>query len=456
MSKKTWKRLNKFIKETMKKTKVPGCVVGILHNDKKRTAGFGVTNINHPLPVNSETLFQIGSITKTFTATAIMRLVEMGKLDLDATVQTYIPNFKVVDEVATSNTTIRHLLTHVSGWVGDFFDDTGSGNDALACYVANMANLEQLAPLNTTWSYNNAGFCTAGYIIEKVTGKDYESVIHEFILNPLGLKNTYFNPTDVMLHRFVVGHHIKKTNTEVAQPWSLPRSAYPTGGIICNIYDLLQYASFQLSNGTVNNGNSTTTVLSPQSMLQMQSPQFKKRNNETIGLSWWINDTYKNHLISHKGGTMGQLSLLALIPDHKFAIAIFTNADSGDILIEKVKQWVLKEYLDFEIPRPIPIETTPLELATYVGRYCRPASEIELGIIANKLVAQITFKGGFPTKNSPPIPPSYPPMSLALCAKDRLLILDGRLKNLIIDVIRKSDGSIGWLSLSRRLHVRQT
>ena len=115
-------KLNDFVTQVMEKKKIPGVAVGVLYEGETYTAGFGVTNVDHPLSVTDETLFQIGSITKTFTGTAMMRLVEMEKLDIDATVRTYLPDFKVADETATSQATIRHLFTHTSGWVGDFFD----------------------------------------------------------------------------------------------------------------------------------------------------------------------------------------------------------------------------------------------------------------------------------------------------------------------------------------------
>ncbi len=166
-----WDHLCQFVGKVMQEKGVPGVAVGILHGVETAAAGFGVTNVDHPLSVTDETLFQIDSITKTFTATAIMRLVEMGKLKLDATVRTYLPGFKVAYESAASQATIRHLLTHMGGWFGDFFPDTGGGDDALRRYMVDMAELEQLAPIGTVWSYNNSGFCLAGYVIETVTGK---------------------------------------------------------------------------------------------------------------------------------------------------------------------------------------------------------------------------------------------------------------------------------------------
>ncbi len=117
---------------------VPGLALGLLHEDQPHSASFGVTSIDNPLPVTPDTLFQVGSITKTFTATAAMRLVAAGQLDRDAPVRTYLSDLQLRDADATARLTPRHLLTHTGGWMGDHFADTGRGDDALARYVCEL------------------------------------------------------------------------------------------------------------------------------------------------------------------------------------------------------------------------------------------------------------------------------------------------------------------------------
>lgn len=446
-----WDRLGEVVARVMAAKHVPGVAVGILDKGEVSSAGFGVTSVEHPLPVTDETLFQIGSITKTYTGTTIMRLVEMDKLDLDAPVRTYLPDFKVVDETAASEATMRHLLTHTAGWVGDFFDDTGAGDDALSEYVARMVDLEQLAPLGTAWSYNNAGFSLAGRLIEVVTEKSYEAAVKELVLEPLGLKCSYLDPGDVMTYRFAVGHHGGGEGSVVARPWPLPRSAYPAGGIVCNVLDLLRYARFHLGDGRLEDG---TQLLSTESMAQMQSPRVTVWGKEAWGLSWSVDETHGTRQVSHGGGTNGQVTWLGLYPEHDFAFAILTNADQGGRVTREVGQWIQKEYLEVEVPDPTPIESSEEELTQYVGRYSRPFSEIELGMLAGRLVGQVIYKRGFPTKDAPP-PPPPPPTAVGLCEKDRLLALDGPFKDAKAEVIRKPDGSVGWLRMSGRLHVRQ-
>ena len=446
-------RLSEFVVEVMEKKGVPGVVVGLLYEGETYAAGFGVTNVEHPLPVSDETLFQIGSITKTFTGTAMMRLTEMGKLNLDTTVRTYLPDFKVADETASSQATLRHLLTHTSGWVGDLFEDTGAGADALPKYVAKMANLEQLAPIGTVWSYNNSGFYLAGYVIEAVTGQSYQRALNELVLEPLGLENVCFDPGDVMTHRFAVGHRVTEEGAQVALPWPLPRAAHSAGGITCQVKDLLRYARFHMGDGTTEDG---TRLLKPGSLSLMRSPQVAIwGEKEAMGLAWFVRDVDGTRTISHGGGTVGQVSLLTLVPDRDFAVAVLTNANRGGSVTNRVSRWALKECLGLESPDPTPIESSVEQLAPYVGRYVRPFQDIELGILGGRLVGQVTPKGGFPSHDSP-VPPPPAPMSLALCEPDRLLVLDGPMKDSRAEAIRKADGSIGWLRASGRIHRRET
>src|SRR4029079_16833094 len=128
----------------------------------------------------------------TFTATAIMRLVEQGKVSLDEPVRTYLPEFKLRDEAVAAKVTVLQLLNHTAGWEGDMMDDTGDGDDALEKYVARMERLQQVSPLGTTVSYNNASLSVAGLIIARVCGTTYEQAIRDLLLDPMGLDHTFF------------------------------------------------------------------------------------------------------------------------------------------------------------------------------------------------------------------------------------------------------------------------
>jgi CubicO group peptidase (beta-lactamase class C family) len=453
----TFDQLCAFVDSEIAKRGVPGAAVGVLYGDETYTAWFGVTNADHPLPVTEETLFQIGSITKTFTCLAVMRLVEMGKLDLQALVRTYLPQFRVADEATSAQVTIWHLLTHVSGWEGDLFRDTGAGDDAMAKYMAEMADLEQLAPLGTVWSYNNSGFYLAGYLIEQVTGQSYEAAMAELVFAPLGLKRCFYSPGDVITHRFAVGHHAAASEAQVLRPWPLPRAAYPAGGIITDVHELLRYARFQMIDGSAagSDEGARIQVLQPETLSFMHSPQVDRwGKKEHMGLSWFVDNVGGARQLSHGGGTTGQISLLAIYPEHHLALAILTNADAGGAITDGVRRWVLVHYLGLEDPKPEPIEASEEDLATYVGFYARPSADVELGMLNGRLVGQMVFKQGFPSQDSP-IPPLPPPSALALCAPDRLLVVAGASEGSQVDVIRRPDGSIGWLRSGGRIYRRR-
>jgi len=129
------RQLGEYIEAEMARLHVPGVAVGVLHEGREFCGGYGVTSVENPLPVDPDTLFQIGSTTKTYTGTAAMRLVEQGKLDLDAPVRTYVPELKLRDEEVAANVTVLHLLNHTAGWEGDMMDSTGDGDGARAKYV---------------------------------------------------------------------------------------------------------------------------------------------------------------------------------------------------------------------------------------------------------------------------------------------------------------------------------
>lgn len=135
-------RVTATVAGTMKDAGVPGVALGVLAEGRRFTRGFGVTSVDNPLTVTDERLFQIGSISKTFPGTLVMQLVERGQLDLEAPVRRYLPDFAVHDAEASARLKLRDLLTHVAGFEGDLFLDTGDGDDALGRYVREIVQVE--------------------------------------------------------------------------------------------------------------------------------------------------------------------------------------------------------------------------------------------------------------------------------------------------------------------------
>lgn len=149
--------LDEAIRAEMERWQVPGISVGILKDGEVQIAGYGTVNLETGAPVLPETLFQIGSISKTFTATLVLQLVDEGRLDLDVPVITYVPDLPLADDDARRTITLRHLLTHTAGFYGDRFDDQGNGDDALARAVAAYSTLAQQTALSTTAAVSREG-----------------------------------------------------------------------------------------------------------------------------------------------------------------------------------------------------------------------------------------------------------------------------------------------------------
>ncbi len=438
--------------EAMGRLHVPGVAVGVQHEGEEHVAGFGVTNVDHPLPVDADTLFQIGSTTKTVTGTAAVRLVEMGKLDLDVPVRTYLPDLRLSNEDVAARVTMRHLFTHTSGWVGDYFEDTGAGDDALAKVVVRMADLQQLTPLGAIWSYNNSGFYLAGRVIEVVTGKTYEDAVRELVLEPVGMAMSFFFASHAITYRVASGHHVRDDRPVVTREWALPRAAHPAGGIVSTVRDQLRYARFHMGDGT---GPDGMRLLSPTSLALMQSRHVEGSGGNDCGLTWGLRRLDGTRLVSHGGATNGQLSAFMMAPERGFAVTVLTNSDRGGILHTEIVKWALGHYLGLNEPEPQPIELADADLASCVGKYVGvgSTSDLELSLQDGGILMQVHLKGGFPHKDSPP-PPTPPPMRLAFTARDRIVVLDGPMKGSRGEFLRNPDGSIAWLRLSR-IRARQ-
>jgi CubicO group peptidase (beta-lactamase class C family) len=442
-----FQQLSSYVRKTMAETAVPGVAIGILHDGQVHTAGFGITNVDNPLPVTDDTLFQIGSITKTMTGTIIMRLAEQGKLDLDAPVRRYLPKFSVQDESVAANVRVKDLLTHMGGWVGDYFSSTGEGADALERIVQEMADLQQLAPLNSVWSYNNSGFYAAGRIIEVVTGQSYEVVLQELVFDAIGLDHTYIIPTDVMTRRFAVGHNVSDDGISVAEPWPLYRAVWAVGGAITNVGDMLKYAGFHMGDGRNAEG---ARVMKQQSLAAMQAVHAPKiGTDDMMGLTWHLSDVGSKRTVSHGGGTTGQNSVLLMVPEEDFALAIVTNANSGRALRTEVSRWALEYYFGAKDELPQPRLLTPDEVAQYTGTYSRPYMDVFVTAEDGRLMIQSVIKQGFMSDDLPAPPP---PSEFGLYADDRIIEMDGKARG---EFVRKADGSIGWLRLPTRINVKQ-
>ncbi|GAA1510056.1 serine hydrolase [Dactylosporangium maewongense] len=370
--------------------KVPGATLGILRlrpgadsgGDELVEATYGVVNKDTGVGSTTDSVFQIGSISKVWTATVVLQLVDEGLLDLDAPVADVLPEFRLADPEVTKQVTMRHLLTHTSGIDGDVFTDTGRGDDCLERYVALLAEQTQNHPLGVTWSYCNAGFSLAGRVIEKLTGGTWDAALRARLSGPLGLRRTGTLPEEALAHRTAIGHVGEDPDDlKVAPAWALPRSLGPAGLINATAADVLAFARLHLTGGLAADG---TRVLSEASAAAMAAEHAELPDKYSLGDSWglgWIRFGWDGHrLIGHDGNTIGQSAFLRLLPEQGLAVTLLTNGGNGRDLYDELYREIFAEAAGVAMPRPIapPAEPVQVDFQRYLGTYERASVRIEV------------------------------------------------------------------------------
>ncbi|WP_027944545.1 serine hydrolase domain-containing protein [Amycolatopsis taiwanensis] len=375
--------LQKHLPALIKEHQVPGAAIAVSVGDEVIDYAAGVLNTATGVEATPDSLFQIGSITKVWTATLIMQLVDEGAVDLDAPVRTYVPEFRVADADATEAITVRQLLCHTSGFEGDIFTDTGVGDDCIEKYVPTLAAVPQLFTPGTMFSYNNAGYSVLGRVIEVLRGKPYDQCLRDHLFTPLGLTHAAANPYDAIRYRAALGHLQTKPDSapEPAPVWSLARSNAAAGSMLAmRPRDLLTFARMHLRNGI---GPDGSPVLSPASIAAMRERQvdlpYLGTMGDSWGLGWEIFDFPETTVIGHDGGTIGQSSFFRAVPEHDVAVALFTNGGDVMQLYLAIVGKVLAEVANVTLPPlPTPGAATPADVSRYLGTYSSDVADVEI------------------------------------------------------------------------------
>ena len=427
----------------MKEHGVPGVALGIVHNGVVSIRGLGITSVEDSLPVNAHTVFPIASISKTFAATAMMRLAEQGKVDLRAPVRRYLPDFRVRDTAVSRDVTVWHLLTHLGGWEGQV-SGPDRGTETLTNFVSSITDLMQVAPPGAAWSYNNAGFSIAGRVIEAVTDTSIDRALRDLVFQPLGLEHAGTHPRDFITARFANGHTVRNGAATLQRPFGFSTSVTAGGVGIC-MTDLMAYARFHMGDGTAATG---MRVLTRESLTQMRAPQSPKQGtDDEIGIGWHLRTMGTVRTAAHGGTLGGHILLLEIVPDRNFAIAILTNSNTGWRLIQDVERQALRSYLGatYAVNQGIAhrglVETVPSvqllpapDLTPYVGTYNRPSSSYVVRAEGNQLFVQdrrVSFFG-----------------------PDRVVVLDGPDAGQSMEFVRDATGRVNWIRIVGRVAVR--
>ncbi len=444
-----------FVESTAASFDIPGVAAGILVDGQEIYASHGVTRLDRPTPVDEKTLFHIASVTKTFTATALMRLAAEGKVDLDAPVRRYVPSLRLASEEAAAQVTVLNLLNHTAGLDWNLIRDDGS----LEGFVAKLADLDLIAPVGARASYSQAGYNLAGLVIEKVTGLPYEKAVASLVLEPSGLTDTVFDLDDVVLRPFTLGHNRAEDGTlRAARPWKAnpagSRSNNPGGGSASNVRDLLRWARFHLGTGE--------GVLPAEALRQMTTPTVELRGStlgDAFGICWFLREVGGVQTIGHGGSGNGQYADLLIVPSRGFAVVSLSNAGpEGYHCNQAILEWALEHYLGLTAPTPDPLPYDDTRAREVAGRYEIDAMNLDIATDGTRLTLAVEIKPELRRSSDTEMPPDLPPAPMAFLPGDNddYILTEGPLQGQRGFFTRNPTGQITAIDLAGRLFPRTT
>ncbi len=368
--------LSAWIEGQMAYNGLPGLAVGIGYDQTLLWQhGFGYADRTQGTPITSRTLFRIASVTKLFTATAILQLRDQGGLQLDDPITKHLPNFTIQQRYPTAPPiTIRHLLTHTAGLPreADFPYWTNNAFPSWAEIEERLPAQETAWPTVHKWKYSNLGLTLAGEIVAQVSGQPYTAYIREQILDPLGMADTFVATVPADHELLAVGYGRRMPDGQRAlAPHSDCNGIIPAANLASNVADLARFAMLHLRNDPATNAlDKPDQILHPNTISEMQRIHWLQEDWQAgwgLGFHIW---RYKNQtLVGHGGALRGYRTQLVLCPAQKAFAIVLTNADDGNpgLYIEKIVDWVFPA-----LAEAVKASTAKIDPATwqpYLGRY---------------------------------------------------------------------------------------
>lgn len=372
---------DEFIIEAMNEHTLPGLAVGVVHEGKLVYAkGFGLSDAKEQTPVTPDTVFRIGSISKTFTAIGLMQLWEQGKFQLDDPVNDYLKAYQVrhTDPQAPP-VTFRHLLTHTSG-IGEFrtITDLARFRTIFALGAREGAPVPTLKEYyrgrltpdvhpGAKWAYANHGFATLGQLVEDISGEPFEEYMIEQVFEPLGMLHTDYLRSERVRDQLAVGYQLKKGRLVPVDYMEI--AVRPAGSIFSSVNEMAKYVAALMNDGKNEHG----AVLKPETLQMMMESQFQIDKRLTaMGLAFWLENFDGHRIAWHGGGWPGFTSSMLVAPDDGLGIVVFTNATS--LALYGIAESLQRRLLDVpdplsQLPRPGILESPHLwpELCGFYG-----------------------------------------------------------------------------------------
>jgi CubicO group peptidase (beta-lactamase class C family) len=358
--------LHEVVREAGERLTVPGVAVGVVADGETVLASHGVTSVEHPLPVDEHTLFQVGSISKTFAGALLVALEADGLLRLDDPIGRHLPDLATRTGLDTDAITVEHCLSHQSGFDGDhlFVTRHARGLDALA-------DARRLFEPGQGFSYSNAGFTLAGAVAEAVVGQPFAEQVRRRFLRPLGLGGAGYRADDVITGRVAMPHWTFEGQAHLLRRagwqhgWELAPGDDAPGGLVASVAHLLTWARFQAT-GTAPDGS---VLLAPASLERLHAPVVTADARDSVGLDWFVRTIDGARTIGHGGVTVGYVSDLLVVPEREAAVVVLTNAAHGATVHKVVRRWALERVAGIVEADPVPDPTLDVDVERVAGTY---------------------------------------------------------------------------------------
>lgn len=383
------KVLDAWIQSQMAYRGLPAMSVGVVYDQKLIWAKrFGFADVEKKVPATPATIYRMASVTKTFTATAIMQLRDAGKLSLEDPVAKYLPWFKIKSPFAGAPViTIRHLLTHTSGLPREaaypYFTD--NKYPTLDQIKETLPNQEAVYAPETHWKYSNLGLALAGEIVAQVSGEPYEVYMRDHILKPLGMdSSTVLFPVEAR-DRLAVpyGRRMPDGKREI-RPDTDAKGITPAANLSSTVEDLARYLSFHIGDGKV----AGKPVLKSSTLREMHRVQWLQDDWKSgWGIGFAITRAESRTIVGHGGWVPGYRTQISFSPEDKMGVIVLTDADDGDpgFYVKQVFALLAPAIKKATAPTPLVAQPDP-SWSNFVGTYRDPWGDTEIVILNGELV----------------------------------------------------------------------
>ena len=361
--------IDDYVRDRLDDLRMPGAALGIVKDGEVvhlQTFGDADEDGN---AVTVRTPFKIGSLSKSFTALAVIQLVEEGKIQLDAPVQQYLPEFRVADLEASKRITVRHLLNQVSGIPTsagmDYMYRTDKADDALEREVAKSSYVKLTHDPGTKWQYSNRNYTTLGLLIKVVSGQSYEDYIQQHVLAPLAMNQSFTHLDDAKSHGLTTGHQYWFNRPVPGGGLRENRAITPTGLITASVEDMSSWLIVNLDHGVYNG----TPVLSASGIDQLHTGVAPMTANAHYAMGWWETDIEGAPIVTHNGDTGESHSTMVISPSTGWGVVLLMNGSNGQARLDIPAYGVMAQLLGAptpEMPSSLTEITTQISLALLV------------------------------------------------------------------------------------------